>query len=302
MDIINYGKAICYSGYREGQSPIKKVYPSYNEVLEDLRILEKEFDYIRMYDSGPHCETTLEVIKRESINLKVLIGMDLLGEISNPQCSWGGDYTPEEIAHNIEFNQDQLDNAIRLAKKYKDIILAVSAGNEAVPEWNENLVSPQRVLYFVKQLKKHTEVPVTYCDNYHYWSNLLVDVAEEVDIISIHLYPVWLGMSLEEAIRVTVSDYENIKKRYPGKQIMITETGWPTRSNGGQISSDNADENLQFDFNTTIDKWSEEKEVPIFFFEAFDEPWKGSSNPDEPEKHWGYYYVDRTPKKIKKVD
>jgi exo-beta-1,3-glucanase (GH17 family) len=33
-------------------------------------------------------------------------------------------------------------------------------------------------------------------------------------------------------------------------------------------------------------------------FEAFDEPWKGSDDPHEPEKHWGFYYVDRKPKPI----
>jgi len=31
-------------------------------------------------------------------------------------------------------------------------------------------------------------------------------------------------------------------------------------------------------------------------FEAFDEPWKGSSDPLEPEKHRGLFTVDREPK------
>lgn len=37
----------------------------------------------------------------------------------------------------------------------------------------------------------------------------------------------------------------------------------------------------------------------VFFFEAFDEPWKG--DPDNPlgaEKHWGLFNVDRTPKEV----
>ena len=29
----------------------------------------------------------------------------------------------------------------------------------------------------------------------------------------------------------------------------------------------------------------------------FDEPWKGSDDPNEPEKHWGLYTVDRQPKR-----
>ena len=31
-------------------------------------------------------------------------------------------------------------------------------------------------------------------------------------------------------------------------------------------------------------------------FEAFDELWKGSPDPMEPEKHWGLFTVDRRPK------
>ena len=33
-----------------------------------------------------------------------------------------------------------------------------------------------------------------------------------------------------------------------------------------------------------------------FLFEAFDENWKGSSDPADVEKHWGLHRADRTPK------
>ena len=38
------------------------------------------------------------------------------------------------------------------------------------------------------------------------------------------------------------------------------------------------------------------KKVLTFLFEAFDEPWKGSDDSLEPEKHWGLYNENRTPK------
>jgi len=298
MKTITYRKSICYSGYRKGQSPIQKIHPEYEDIEEDLSILEKDFDYIRMYDSGKHARMTLETIKNKKINLKVLVGMDLLGEASNPNCSWGGDYTDEEIAKNITYNQLQLQQAIELSNEFQDIVLAVSAGNESVPEWNENLVSSGRVLYFVQELKKYTKVPVTYCDNNYYWRNELRAVANEVDFISIHIYPVWLGSKVHEAITTSIREYNEINSIYPDKQVIITETGWPTRSNGGAIPVDHANELNQMFFNTEIDRWTKENNIPCFFFEAFDEFWKGSDNINEPEKHWGYYYDDRSPKKI----
>jgi len=296
---LQYGKAICYSGYREEQSPQTKTYPSYEQVKEDLLILEKDFDYIRMYDSSDHAHTACEVIKKENLNLKIMLGMDLLGEISNSECSWGGEYTVEQIAKNIEYNQEQLNKVIYLANTYEDIVYAVSAGNESVPEWNENLVSPGRVLYFVKELKKNTNSLVTYCENYIYWTNKLVDVAKEVDIISVHSYPVWVGTPIKEAVHRCIDEYQMITDLYPQKPVIITETGWPTRSNGQGISKDFANQANQLYYYDQIQKWSEDKQVTCFFFEAFDEFWKGSTGVDEPEKHWGFYFINRTPKIVK---
>ena len=70
MKNIKYGKAICYSGYRENQSPHKKVYPSYEEIKEDLLLLEKEYRYIRMYDPSLHAQITAKVIRENNIMIK----------------------------------------------------------------------------------------------------------------------------------------------------------------------------------------------------------------------------------------
>ena len=41
--------------------------------------------------------------------------------------------------------------------------------------------------------------------------------------------------------------------------------------------------------------WADEHNVTTFFFEAFDESWKGDpNNPMGAEKHWGIFYEDRT--------
>jgi len=37
----------------------------------------------------------------------------------------------------------------------------------------------------------------------------------------------------------------------------------------------------------------------VFFFEAFDEPWKGDEHDVlGAEKHWGFFNVDRSPKLV----
>ncbi len=296
MNKINYGKAVCYSGYREGQSPATGVFPTYQEIKEDLLILHKEFSYIRLYDPSQHAKTVLEVIRNENLSLKVMLGIDLRGEISNPQCTWGGVYSEEQIIDNIKTNEANLQEQIRLAKEYEDIIFAVSAGNEAVPEWNDNLVSPERVLYFVNELKKNTSQLVTYCDNTDYWETILHEVANAVDLISIHTYPVWIGKDIEDGLSTSIDDFQRIATKYPNTTCIITETGWPTKSNGRGIKIENATVQNQKRFIEEIQQWSEENEILVFLFEAFDEPWKGAFDPEEPEKNWGIYTVSRTRK------
>ena len=47
-------RAICYSGYRSGQSPVTGIYPSYDDVKEDLLLLDPHWDLIRIYDCSEH--------------------------------------------------------------------------------------------------------------------------------------------------------------------------------------------------------------------------------------------------------
>lgn len=45
--------------------------------------------------------------------------------------------------------------------------------------------------------------------------------------------------------------------------------------------------------------WAKKMNITTFFFEAFDEDWKGDpNNPLGAEKHWGLYNIDRSPKKV----
>jgi exo-beta-1,3-glucanase (GH17 family) len=43
-------------------------------------------------------------------------------------------------------------------------------------------------------------------------------------------------------------------------------------------------------------EWAERESILVYIFEAFDENWKGSDHPLEPEKHWGIYRADRSAK------
>ena len=291
-------QGICYSGYREGQSPDTGVLPSPEQIEEDLRILARRWRHLRLYDSGPHAELVLAAIERLGLDMDVLLGAWLSAEVNNPGCPWGAWYSEEELARNRSENAAEVERAIALARRYPDIVRSVAAGNEATVEWTGQLVPVQQVRAYVRRLKEALEQPVTFCENHVPWVEHLEALAEDLDFLGVHSYPVWEYRSIDEALAVTEADWRRISERYPDKPVVITEAGWATRSNGRGIETHNASPELQVRYYRELTRWGEEHDVMVYIFEAFDEPWKGSDHPDEPEKHWGLFTVDRRPKPV----
>lgn len=295
---LTHQNAICYSGYREGQSPRDQIYPSYAQIHEDLALLAPHWRLLRVYDPGPHAETTLNVIQREGLDFRVMLGIDLAAEVSNPQCPWGGDYPPEELERNRAYNDEQVRRAIDLATRHEDPIFSVSIGNEASVDWTDHLVPTARLVEIARTVRAAVRQPVTFCENYVPWTGKLEPLVEVLDFISIHTYPVWEHQRIGHALPYTQANFDSVAQRYPDIPVVISEAGWPTAANGRGIEPDNASTELQARYCRQLLEWTAAAGIITFVFEAFDEPWKGSPDPMEPEKHWGLFDVNRRPKPV----
>lgn len=294
---IEPGRAICYSGFREGQHP-GGVFPSYKEIKEDLLMLHGHWKYLRLYDCDQHSETVLEVIEKEKLDFKIMLGAYIVAEANNYGCPWGGAYSEDQLQKNKSINLKQIGKLIDLANRYPDIIFSLSAGNEACVDWTDHYVPVDKVIQYVNMIKKEAKQPVTFCENYLPWLDKLKDLVEAVDFISIHTYPVWEYKNIHEAMEYTKSNYYAVADTYPNKPVVITEAGWTTYSNGRGICPSNVSEDFQSIYYNDLVEWSEEDDILTFVFEAFDESWKGSNEALEPEKHWGLFTVHRKPKKV----
>ena len=263
-----------------------------------MLILHNNWEYLRLYDCDRHSDIVLEVIEKEKLHFKVMLGAYISAEVNNYGCPWGGSYSEEQLAKNKITNVVQIKKLILLANKYPDIICCLSAGNEACVDWTDHYVPVDRVIDYVKMIKKGAKQPVTFCENYLPWLDKLMDLVAVVDFISIHTYPVWEYKNLHEAMEYTKHNYYSVADRYPDKLVVITEAGWTTLSNGRGICPSNVSEEHQNIYYNDLADWCEKDEILTFVFEAFDEPWKGSDEALEPEKHWGLFNVDRTPKLV----
>ncbi len=295
-------KAVCYSGFRSGQHPDRgdgAVNPSDAEVLEDLQILSRNgnFRLIRLYDSQVNSEAVLRLIKANALDIKVVLGAWLDAEISNPGCPWHPQPYPDDVlAANKRKNAEEIDRAIRLANQYSNIVVAVAVGNEALVSWNDHMVPVESVIAYVQKVKKAVPQPVTVADNYDWWAKNGKELAKEIDFASVHIYPLWEGKDIDEAVAFGIANMEAVRKTLPDSQLVITEAGWAT------VASEfgpRASEEKQKRYYRELFEWTGEMNITTFFFEAFDESWKGDpGNPVGAEKHWGLFTEERVPKLV----
>jgi exo-beta-1,3-glucanase (GH17 family) len=165
---------------------------------------------------------------------------------------------------------------------------------------------------------------ITSSDNFASWGGGSEDYHTEdlnkliraVDYLSVHTYPMhdthynplFWGVpeaeshfpELEKTHRAVVrarnyavNQYESVKRYMKSlgvdKPVHIGETGWATFSNEfyGDEGSRATDEYKSGLYHRLMRDWSDSAGVTLFYFEAFDEPWKDAKNPMGSENHFG---------------
>jgi exo-beta-1,3-glucanase (GH17 family) len=165
----------------------------------------------------------------------------------------------------------------------------------------------QDLIRYLRVVREHSKVPITTADDYNFWNKPASrEVAAELDFIVTHIYPLWNGKTLGNALPWFDKTFQQIKSYHPDQEIVIGEVGWATNYNAekkgpdeqgtlikGEVSLD-----AQYQFLVQLDRWIEENKITTFLFEAFDELWKGGEKTglNEIEKNWGVFYTNRKPK------
>ena len=291
------GTGVSYGPHREGQHPTGEQ-PTREQLREDLHIMSQHWNMLRVYGARGAAETLLQIIREEKLNMRIMVGAWIDSEAIYDESGVVIKPRPEAIAANHE----EVATAIRLANEYPDLVAAISIGNETQVFWSFHKTATANLIEYVRLSRAQTNVPVTVCDDYLYWlTPESRNLARELDFVVMHVYPLWRGQQLDNAMPFTQAEYAKVTAMHPDRLIVIGEAGWATsRLNHGQqaeLMKGKAGEDEQVVYYNAFTKWTRDARIPTFYFEAFDEPWKGGNDPAEAEKHWGLYNADRTPKK-----
>jgi len=290
------GEAIAYGPHRDGQHPGSPG-PSRAELREDLQLMSKHWSLLRVYGSVGWPDTLLEIIRGDGIPMKVLLGAWIAREELRDSTGKVIERFPAAKAAN----QAEVEGAVRLAAAYPEIVLAVSVGNETQVTWSSHTCAPELLVKYLREVRARTTVPVTTADDFAFWkSPASQPIAKEVDFVFVNLHPLWNGRPLGDAVPWTRRTIAEVQATHVGRLIVIGETGWATqRSHEGEqarLIKGETGEAQQATFRDALTAWTRADSIATFFFEAFDENWKGGPEPDEVEKHWGLFRANRTPK------
>ena len=255
---------LAYGPYHLGQDPNYSVYPSAEEVAADIPTLASLTGSIRIYSSLGPARSIVQDAERAhlSVNLGISLGRDAavnkremaagMDLMSNPAVSMIT--VGNEVLLRGDLSESQLQAAIRTvraaARKVGHPLLVTTADVDAV--W---LAHP--------------------------------DLARYVDAVTVHLYPFWQKIAIGDAIPALTRSYARIVSMFPGKKVIIGETGWPSDGPPQGAAVPSAENQARY-FKDFL-AWTRQQCSPIqyYYFDAFDEAWK--TNEAGVGTHWGLY-------------
>ena len=279
--------AICYGPHRDGQRPGESE-PSAAQLREDLGLLARHWQMVRIYGSSGYAQTLLALIRDEDRKLQVMLGVWI-------------------SAADTAANRREIEAAVRLATAFPHVVTSVSVGNETQISWSGHRCEPTLLIDAIREVRARVAAPVTTADDFNFWNKPeSLAVAAELDFITLHAHPLWNGRQLDEALPWLREQLAAVVALHPHRTVVIGETGWATaRHNEGEqatLIKGRVGEAEQKTFHDAVRAWAVEESLVVYFFEAFDENWKGGEHPDEVEKHWGLLRADRTPKAALRAD
>ncbi|HZP67355.1 MAG TPA: glycosyltransferase, partial [Rudaea sp.] len=252
--------------YQRYQSPLKGIYPSAEELDEDIRLLSHYTNKLRTYAALENPE--IPAIAKK-YGMKVLAGAYL--------------------DHRAQHNDDELAALIASVRRY-DNIDSVIVGNETLLR---NDMGVDSLIGYLDRARAHLRVPVSTAEPWHIWLKY-PQLAKHVDFITVHLLPYWEGYPRKDAVGLQVlARYYELASAFPGKRIVIGEVGWPSsgdRIKGAQASI--ADEAL------FVRQWlnvAAQRNIEYYLMESFDQPYKEEFE-GRVGAYWGMFGADRQAK------
>ena len=249
-----HSAGITYNGLHSNPNPTTA------QVTADLATTRQHFDHARTY-YPQYAGGAVDVARvAKDQNLALLLGLFLF------------DGHPDWVADN--YNKF-VKPAVPLGN-----IAGILIGNED-PQMIDNGIIPQ----YLKQARADfPQVPVGTSQTSGFWlsDGRAGQLLPLVDFIGVNIYPAWnwgqadannqpIGVTPEAGFHSFTGTYGQIQSKYPGRQIVVTETGWP--STYGQTAPQQFPIGISNarDYLNRVIAWANAQKVVVYLHNMFDD-------------------------------
>lgn len=262
---------VSYSPFRKpGETPLDpKAFVSPERIDEDLGVLSQRFDCVRTYSQGQGLSAVPEMAARHG--MKVLLGI------------W--------LGSDRKRNAEQIRLGIAMAQRYPQVVRGVIVGNEVLLRGDQ---SSAQLIRYLQQVRAAVPEPVTYADVWEFWLRH-PELASSVDYLTIHILPYWedTPVSAGRAVQHVAAVYAKVQRAFPGRRVMIGETGWPSAGRPRQVASASVVNEARY--LREFLAYAARVKMPYNVIEAFDQPWKRAQE-GTAGGYWGIFDAQARPK------
>lgn len=253
-------QCVSYAPSSSSEAPQAAV--TRQHIRRDLELLARRFRCVRTY-SVSHGLDQVPSVARE-LGLSVLLGVWISGDEAT--------------------NEREIARAIATARRDHDAIDAIIVGNEVLLRHE---LPAEELAPLIERVGRDTGLPVTYADVWGRWIDNR-SLAQSVSFVTVHILPYWDDdpVSTEAVIPYVERLYDNLQQLFPGKRLLVGETGWPSE---GKPRGDLEPGRLnQARYLREFTALAERRGIPYNIIEAFDQPWK-RAHEGTVGGYWGLY-------------
>jgi exo-beta-1,3-glucanase (GH17 family)/cellulose synthase/poly-beta-1,6-N-acetylglucosamine synthase-like glycosyltransferase len=257
--------SVSYTPFDGSAQPDGGTRTSITQIREDLKTISPYTRRVRTYSSTGGSELIPAVA--DEFGLRTSIG------------AW--------IDKDTNRNEREIRAVIDLARKHRNIE-GIVVGNETI---FRREMKVDDLVKMIHRVRRETSLPVTTGEIWHAWLDH-PELASAVDFIAAHILPYWEGFSETQAVDHAIRIYDQLRRAYPGKRIVIAEFGWPSAGYNrrdafpGRI----AQAEVLRDFVSRAEALG----IDYNIIEAFDQPWKTFEGGVGP--YWGMFDTSRQAK------
>jgi exo-beta-1,3-glucanase (GH17 family) len=254
---------VCLSLFRVEETPHLGITPLVSELHEDVSYAASVAHAVRTYSVTDSFSLVPEICDT--------VGVPCFPGAALGKYPW--------------LNDLELEMLIRVGQADHPSVQAVIVGNEVLHRGD---FSVEQYIQYIRRVKKNVRVPVATAELLHSWLEH-PELAEEVDILGVQIYPYWGGVAIEEAAANTLESVQQLKSRFPGKRVILTEFGWP--ADGGAVGGAIASPENAVRYVREVIPLLNENRIEYMVFALTDEKWK-QGDEGGPGPHWGILRSD----------